>query len=174
MPDTKETTAGAAAEAGQSDDLSRFEAILAAALEKVVQKSAPIVSELADLAPAAATVKASLLSRLTPRMLACLVLAVCLAAGVAVLSPAQLPVAAYKLCLVCIAGYLGYWLDRWTFPYGRPDSYLAAADWRAEKGAAADAANHPVAPGCEQIYAAAMLRRALIMLGAMLAMGLGL
>ncbi|UJX43235.1 putative holin [Desulfovibrio sp. JY] len=107
-------------------------------------------------------------------MLACLVLACLLVAGVAVLSPAQLPVAAYKLALVAIAGYLGYWIDRWCFPYARPDSFLTSADWRADNKPAADRANSPVVAGCEQIYAAAMLRRALVMLGCMLAMGLGL
>ena len=73
-----------------------------------------------------------------------------------------------------MAGYLGYWLDRWCFPYARPDSFLAAADWRTDANAAADQANHPVAAGYEQIFSASMLRRALIMLGTMLAMGLGL
>lgn len=121
-----------------------------------------------------ATDKTSLLLRLTPRMLVCLVLAVVLAAAVALLSPQQLPVAAYKLALVTIAGYLGYWLDRWCFPYARPDSFLTSSDWRADKQPADDRANHPVAEGCEQIYAAAMLRRSLVMLGTMLAMGLGL
>ena len=175
MPENKEPTAGAAAGAESPDDaLTRIEVKLGALADAMMQSATPIVSELASLAPAADAGKVSLASRLTPRMLACLVLAGMLAAGVAVLSPAQLPVAAYKLCLVSIAGYLGYWLDRWCFPYARPDSFLTAADWRAEKQPAADAANHPVAPGCEQVYAAAMLRRALVMLGAMLAMGLGL
>jgi|GEM_PF-332514 len=116
----------------------------------------------------------SLASRLTPRMLACLFLAGILVAAVAVLSPAQLPVAAYKLALVAIAGYAGYWLDRWAFPYARPDSFLASADWRANNKPAADRANNPIAPGYEQVFSAAMLRRSLVMLGAMLGLGLGL
>lgn len=116
----------------------------------------------------------SLVSRLTPRMLGCLFLAGVLVAGLAILSPQQLPVAAYKLSLIAVAGYFSYWLDRWCFPYARPDSFLTSADWRAEKGPAPDRANHPVAPGCEIIYAAAMLRRACIIMGGMLAMGLGL
>jgi hypothetical protein len=116
----------------------------------------------------------SLLSRLTPRLLPCLLLVVGLAAALSVVSPQQLPVALYKLSLVTLAGYLGYWLDRWAFPYARPDSFLAAADWRSERGAVQGQANHAVVPGCEQIYAAAQIRRALVILGAMLAMGLGL
>ncbi len=129
---------------------------------------------LESLAAEADAPKAQLLRRLAPRMLACLLLAVAMAAGVALVSPQQVTVALYKLSLVTMAGYLGYWLDRWCFPYARPDSFLAAPDWRAEKAAAVDQANHPVAPGCEQVFAAAMLRRGLVMLGVMLALGLGL
>lgn len=118
--------------------------------------------------------KPPLLSRLTPRMLACLVMAVAMTAVVAVISPQQLPVSGYKLSLVLVAAFAGYWLDRWAFPYARPDSFLMAADWRAEKGSVQGQANHAIVPGCELIYASSMLRRGAIMLGAMLAMGLGL
>ena len=173
MAENKETTATAGTE--QPDQLTRIEKLLASMLEdKIEEGAASAASELAALAPAGGAATASLASRLTPRMLACLVLAGILAAGVALLSPAQVPVAAYKLALVSIAGYLGYWLDRWCFPYARPDSFLVAADWRADNKPTADRANNPVVPGCEQVYAAAMLRRALIMLATMLAMGLGL
>ncbi|MGD9643907.1 MAG: putative holin [Elusimicrobiales bacterium] len=175
MPENKEPTAGAATGAQSPQDaVSEIRNMLGELLTAFGRENATGAGASPPPAASGSTAKVSLASRLTPRMLACLVLAGMLAAGVAVLSPAQLPVAAYKLCLVSIAGYLGYWLDRWCFPYARPDSFLVAADWRAEKQPAADAANHPVAPGCEQVYAAAMLRRALIMLGAMLAMGLGL
>jgi len=153
------------------EGIAALGAAIAAAMK---QKAAETVTDLAAEAVSLATDKPSLRSRLTPRMLVCLVLAVVLAAGVALLSPQQLPVAAYKLALVTIAGYLGYWIDRWCFPYARPDSYLVAADWRTENKPTAEQANHPVVTGCEQVYAAAMLRRALVMLGTMLAMGLGL
>jgi len=167
--DPKETAAATPAQ--QPNDVASIKAMLIDLIEE--KSKAGATAGAADLA-ATVTAKAPLLSRLTPRMLACLVLACLLVAGVAVLSPAQLPVAAYKLALVAIAGYLGYWIDRWCFPYARPDSFLAAADWRADNKPAADRANSPVVAGCEQIYAAAMLRRALVMLGCMLAMGLGL
>lgn len=39
------------------------------------------------------------------------------------IAPQQLPVALYKGTLVLIGGYLGYWADRWLFPYARPDSF---------------------------------------------------
>uniref|UniRef100_I2Q2P2 Uncharacterized protein n=1 Tax=Desulfovibrio sp. U5L TaxID=596152 RepID=I2Q2P2_9BACT len=170
MPDPKPDTATDTAQ--QPDPLTRIEEMLAALLQSAIPKNtAATLEEFAELSPSA---KAPLLRRLAPRMLACLLLAVALAAGVALLSPQQVTVALYKLALVTMAGYLGYWLDRWCFPYARPDSFLVAADWRAEPKQASDQANHPVAQGCEQIYAAAMLRRGLIMLGTMLALGLGL
>ncbi|EFL53014.1 hypothetical protein DesfrDRAFT_0062 [Solidesulfovibrio fructosivorans JJ]] len=169
MPDPKETVTATPAQ--QPEDLSSIKAMLLEIIEDKIKVGADAAP---DELTATATAKAPLLSRLSPRMLACLVLACLLVAGVAVLSPAQLPVAAYKLSLVAIAGYLGYWIDRWCFPYARPDSFLVAADWRAENKPAAERANNPVVAGCEQIYAAAMLRRALVMLGCMLAMGLGL
>ncbi|MGE4536323.1 MAG: putative holin [Desulfovibrio sp.] len=122
----------------------------------------------------AGTASTSLASRLTPRMLACLFLAGILVAAVAIVSPQQLPVAGYKLMLIAVAGYAGYWIDRWCFPYARPDSFLASADWRANNKPATDRANNPIAPGYEQVFSAAMLRRSLVMLGAMLGLGLGL
>lgn len=112
--------------------------------------------------------------RLRPRMLGCTVLAAALLAAVALVSPQQLPVLLYKGALVCLAGVAGYWLDRWAFPYARPDSYLIH-DWRAAPSGVPNQADHPVADGIYGgFFAAAMLRRAIIMAGAMLAVGLGL
>lgn len=47
-------------------------------------------------------------------------LAITLLALIYYLSPAQLPIVAHKLSLICLAGVLGYWLDRHLFPYARP------------------------------------------------------
>lgn len=174
MPENKEPTAGAAAGTESPDALTRIEQQLAALGEAITKSATPVVTELASLAPAVDAGKASLASRLTPRMLACLVLAVALVAGLAVVSPPQLPVAGYKLCLVVLAGLLGYWLDRWLFPYARPDGYLVQ-EWRAHGHEYPDSvADFEVVPGYETVFAAANLRRALVVLGAMLAMGLGL
>ncbi|WP_428558581.1 MAG: putative holin [Solidesulfovibrio sp. DCME] len=123
MAENPETKAAA------PDTMADFREMLAGLIDEKIQAAAAPASPL----PAPAAAKAPLFARLTPRMLACLFLACLSVAGVTVLSPAQLPVAAYKLALVSVAGYLGYWLDRWCFPYARPDSFLAAADWRAEK-----------------------------------------
>ncbi|MGE4539229.1 MAG: putative holin [Desulfovibrio sp.] len=110
----------------------------------------------------------------SPRLLACSVAAALLVAALAVVSPVQLPVMLYKLSLVLLAGYVGYWLDRWLFPYARPDGYLAR-EWRAHDAAYPDdEADYAVVPGYASIFAAALLRRALIVLGVMLAVCLGL
>ena len=171
---TKPETPDTAEQASEPRQHTELELRLGELLERLAaktQEATPLADTLTATVSSAAP---SLLSRLTPRLLPCLLIVVGLAAALAVVSPQQLPVALYKLSLVTLAGYLGYWLDRWAFPYARPDSFLAAADWRAERGAVQGQANHTVVPGCEQIYAAAQIRRALIILGAMLAMGLGL
>lgn len=160
-----------AAEAEQQTPLERRLDQIVDLLAAQARQALPLAE---DLTATVSSVAPSLLSRLTPRLLPCLLLVVGLAAALSVVSPQQLPVALYKLSLVTLAGYLGYWLDRWAFPYARPDSFLAAADWRSERGAVQGQANHAVVPGCEHIYAAAQIRRALVILGAMLAMGLGL
>lgn len=67
------------------------------------------------------------------------------------LAPQQAAVTLYKVSLVTLAAVVGYWLDRSMFPYGRPD----------------DLADDPDA------FGAAMLRRAIVVAAAMVAMGLG-
>ncbi|EFL53098.1 hypothetical protein DesfrDRAFT_0146 [Solidesulfovibrio fructosivorans JJ]] len=160
---------------GKSDDVLARLDTLAGRFESFLKTVAPGTLKStgtgADGADAAST---SLASRLTPRMLACLFLAGVLVAGLAIVSPQQLPVAGYKLCLVVLAGLLGYWLDRWLFPYARPDGYLAR-EWRAHGRDYPDSeADYAVVPGYETVFAAALLRRALVVLGAMLGLGLGL
>ena len=109
-----------------------------------------------------------------PRLIVCSVAAALLVGALALVSPVQLPVMLYKLALVLLAGCVGYWLDRWLFPYSRPDGYLAQ-EWRKhDADFPADAADYAVVPGYESIFAAALLRRALVVLGVMLAVGLGL
>lgn len=117
--------------------------------------------------------KAPFYKKLAPRMLGCLLLVAILAGVVSLIAPQQVTIAVFKLLLVSTGGYLGYWLDRWLFPYSRPDGYLCS-NWQGEKGGKQDVADHAVVPGYEQVFSAAMLRRALVMLGVMLAIGLGL
>lgn len=40
----------------------------------------------------------------------------------------QISLIAYKIMLVSLAAWGGYWLDRWLFPYARPHLYAEAID----------------------------------------------
>lgn len=109
-----------------------------------------------------------------PRMFACLVLALLGLGATSVLAPQQGPVIVYKVSLVLLAGIAGYWLDRWIFPYSRPDGYLKR-EWR-HKGLdfPEDRADFEVTPDHMAAFCAAMRRRAIITGAAMLAVGMGL
>lgn len=93
----------------------------------------------------------------TPRLFGWLLITILLMSAIWCVSPHQLPVSLYKLSLVTLAAVAGYWLDRSLFPYARPDTFLS--------GSATDRT--------ALVFAAAMLRRAIIVGCAMLAMGLG-
>ncbi len=90
-----------------------------------------------------------------PRLFAWQIATILLLILIYLLAPQQLPVTLYKLSLVTIAGVAGYWLDRSLFPYASPDEFL------------------PKHSAYEIAFAAALLRRAIIVAAAMLAMGLG-
>ncbi len=68
------------------------------------------------------------------RMYPWLALTVVLVAVVYFIAPQQLEVAAWKALLISGAAYLGYWVDRNVFPYGRPHELLERAE--AEPGEA--------------------------------------
>jgi len=94
-------------------------------------------------------------------------------------APQQLPVSLYKLSLVSLAAVVGYWLDRSLFPYARPDAFLALDGDPEEleesfgpEGLSIQLAVQPNAV-LLQVLGVAMLRRAIIVGCAMLAMGLG-
>lgn len=98
------------------------------------------------------------------RMIDWAALAVALFVVVAIVAPQNVAVVVYKLALVALGGVLGYWLDRSLFPYARPDAF--------EPG---------IADGPEAwlrylslAFAAAMVRRALIVAAAMVGVTLGL
>lgn len=112
------------------------------------------------------------------RMGACLLVALLALAAVAAIRPGELGVIIYKLALVSLAAFGGYWLDRTLFPYSRPDGYLATA-WRGRKhslngAAVTDDADFPVVNGYHLVFCAALLRRACIIGMSMLAVGMGL
>ncbi len=101
------------------------------------------------------------------------VIAVALMAALLLLSPMQAQVALYKVALVFAAGYIGYWFDVALFPYARPNGYLMR-EWRTQKAFIPYGPDHAIADGYQQVFAAAMLRRAVVIGCCMLAVGLGL
>jgi len=90
-----------------------------------------------------------------PRMTDWLLVTLVLVASIYVLSPQQLPVSLYKLSLITMAAVVGYWIDRSLFPYARPDCFI----------------NSMV--DVSLVFSIAMLRRAIIVGCAMLAVSLG-
>lgn len=88
-----------------------------------------------------------------PRMTEWLIVSLLLLAAIWVLAPQQLGVSLYKLSLITMAAWVGYWIDRSLFPYARPDD--------AELNVS------------EMATSAAMLRRAIVVGCAMLAVSLG-
>ncbi|BEV08004.1 putative holin [Methylophilus sp. DW102] len=78
-------------------------------------------------------------------------------------APQQVPVTLYKLSLVTLAALVGFWLDRLLFPYARPDQVMGRVpsnSWRCVDNR-------------ETVFSACLIRRAIIVGCAMLAMGLG-
>lgn len=98
----------------------------------------------------------------------------CLSALLALFAPQQLSVVHYKLVLTLLAGIVGYMLDRVLFPFAAPSSYLND-DWRNEPDADnPNNADYPVSVSYRTVFCFAMLRQAMLIVGAMLAVGLGL
>jgi len=107
-----------------------------------------------------------------PRLFGLVVLNVILIGILIAIAPQQVPLTLYKLSLVTLAGLVGYWLDRALFPYARPDSFL-------ERIAFKNTRNDQVfysdvfKKGQELAFSCSLVRRAIIIGCAMLAMGLG-
>ena len=110
------------------------------------------------------------------RMLGCLLLSVLLFTASTVAAHADptslVAVSLFKAHLMSLAGWGGYWLDRWAFPYSRPHQHLLDAE-------DADIHGTPTGDG-DAVLASlsmtaewAMLRRALIMVGCLICVGLG-
>ena len=81
---------------------------------------------------------------------------------IGLLAPQQLPVSLYKLSLISMAAVAGYWLDRSAFPEARTAYFFEV--WQEDTTHISKAA---IALGC------AMLRKAIIIGAAMIAVGLG-
>lgn len=111
-----------------------------------------------------------------PRLSGWLLITLVLLACVWAIAPQQLPVSLYKLSLVTLAAVVGYWLDRSLFPYARPDVFLDLDD-EPELGTGAPGAEMTIGVMADnallRLMGVAMIRRAIIVGCAMLAMGLG-
>ena len=121
-----------------------------------------------------------------------LALVAVLGVAVALIAPQQLPVLAYKCLLLSVGALAGYALDRSLFPYARPDQVLdevnplwlpntavpelsvdfgegEVRDWDAEQAWLHEDKRRVHL----QLLQWCMARRALLIFGAMLAVGLG-
>ena len=113
-----------------------------------------------------------------PRLFGWLIATVLLLGIISLLYPHQVPVSVYKLSLVTMAGVAGYWLDRSLFPYARPDSFIVKItpdEEACDIDLDGDCKLIPweVVDGDGFVFAMAMLRRAIIVGCAMMAIGLG-
>lgn len=106
-----------------------------------------------------------------PRLFLLIVLNVLLIVLVLAIAPQQAPVTLYKLSLVTLAGLVGYWLDRAIFPYARPDAFVKYKQVAFNQ--IYPFSETIVHKDLELVFAAALIRRAIIVGCAMLAMGLG-
>ncbi|WP_374348588.1 putative holin [Chitinimonas sp.] len=80
----------------------------------------------------------------------------------------------YKLALVMLAGCVGYALDVLLFPYGRPDGYLYLGEWTLQQPGVDGDADYPVHGSYHLVFAAAMIRRALIVAASIIGVALGM
>lgn len=120
-----------------------------------------------------------------PRLTSWWLIALVLSLAVFLIAPQQLPVSIYKLNLISLAAIAGYWIDRAVFPYARPN--LDALRLLSHPGTSepAEYSSDPVDPteSCVLVswpdaaplyfMLGCMLRRAVIMSAAILAIGLG-
>ncbi len=107
-----------------------------------------------------------------PRLFGLLIFNLILIGIIYAIAPQQAPVTLYKLSLVTAAGLVGYWLDRTLFPYARPGEFLDYLEMHTQNSKVTYMKPF-VKKGCEIIFATCLIRRAIIIGCAMLAMGLG-
>ena len=104
-----------------------------------------------------------------PRLALWILVSVFLLVALALTAHEQMPVIAYKFVLVTSGAVLAYWLDRSLFPYARPHECLPARNCPGGGSTdAQEAYRYTIA------FAAACLRRALIVLACVLGLTLGL
>lgn len=108
------------------------------------------------------------------RMMDWLLIALALSVLIFFLYPQQLAVSLYKLNLIAMGGFGGYWLDRSLFPYARPDRFYPKED---EDEHDIDGGVLKFDLSCQiqndMLFAIAQIRRALIVAAGMIAIALG-
>ena len=92
-------------------------------------------------------------------------LAAALIVAIVIVAGQQIVVGVWKLALVAIAAYGGYWLDRELFPYARPHG-MAEPDSNDGMWNTNDPTGH--------VFVGSMIRRAAIVVGTMVAVALAL
>lgn len=110
------------------------------------------------------------------RMLLCALIAAVLWAVLWHVAPREAVTVLYKVTMVLTAAVAAYWVDRWLYPYARPEGYLAE-EWRDRIDAGKwpdDIEDFPVVAESRTLFAVACLRRTVLMAVAMLAVGMGL
>jgi predicted membrane channel-forming protein YqfA (hemolysin III family) len=108
-----------------------------------------------------------------PRLFGLAVLNVILIGIIFAIAPQQAPVTLYKLSLVTLAGLIGYWLDRALFPYARPDQFIEQREFKNGRDHKISFVKTIILPDLAWVFSISLLRRAVIIGCAMLAMGLG-
>ena len=111
---------------------------------------------------------AAVWSALHARMAGWLYVSLLLAVAILLLAPYQLPVTLYKLSLITTGAWVAYWLDRSFFPYARPGCFI---QWAASPGG--PGVTLAISEVQVIAFAAAMLRRALIIAAVVIAVALG-
>lgn len=121
----------------------------------------------------------SITEKTWPRFYGWLVVTVFLFAALYVISPQQAEVVFYKFALATGGALLGCLLDRLIFPYARPDGYLTKfwqdrpPTWEITAIQRGEA-DHEVVAGYENIFALAMIRRAVIIVAVTVSVTLGM
>ena len=102
------------------------------------------------------------------------------------LAPQQVGILVYTIAKLSLAGYLGYWLDRWIFPDARPGDTRQTAAHRlvkrlsslktqdlgpADVDAALDVSQSQLAR-MDWLVAIAQVRRAAVVIGALISAGI--
>lgn len=113
------------------------------------------------------------LFRRLPRGITWFTIALLLLAGIALMSPTQIPIVLYKLALISLSASVGYWIDRALFPYSRPDSYLQR-DWRRGSDEPENEVDFPIVGPYHRVFAASLIRRAIVVAAVVIGVALGL